>query len=88
MAFDVRKRWQNERKFIHWEELPDGGRRYWYDVKAKTGWVVRYAKEVDASETTLRFYQEVSTMKESWWSCTRNIRLIKVINVYKGEELW
>ena len=50
---------QNEKKFGHWEELPDGGRRYWLDVYGRLGWRARYLKDVDASETTLRFWQEI-----------------------------
>ena len=37
---------QNERKFGRWEDLPQG-------------WRARYMKEVDANETTLRFWQEI-----------------------------
>lgn len=50
---------QNEKKFGHWEELPDGGRRYWLDVAGRLGWRARYLKEVDAGENTLRFWQEI-----------------------------
>ena len=50
---------QNERKFEQWEDLPRGERRYWIDVSSRSGWKVRYVKEVDANEVTLRFYQEV-----------------------------
>ena len=50
---------QNEKKFGHWEELSDGRRRYWLDVYGRLGWRARYLKEVDASETTLRFWQEI-----------------------------
>lgn len=50
---------QNERKFEQWEDLPCGERRYWIDVSSRSGWKVRYVKEVDANEVTLRFYQEV-----------------------------
>lgn len=49
----------NERKFEHWEDWPRGERRYWLDVASRSGWKVRYVKEVDANEVTLRFYQEV-----------------------------
>ncbi|MEQ1794330.1 MAG: hypothetical protein ABL970_09090 [Nitrospira sp.] len=52
-------RQQNERKFKYREDLPHGGRRYWIDVASRSGWKVRYVKEVDADELTLRFYQEV-----------------------------
>ena len=53
------KRRQNERKFGAWEDLPSGGRRYWYDVPGHSGWRARYVKEVDASEDTARFCQEI-----------------------------
>ena len=56
---DEIKRRQNERKFGNWAELPDGGRRYWYDVPGRSGWTARYVKEVSADETTSRFYQEI-----------------------------
>lgn len=50
---------QNEKKFRRWEALPDGGRRYWLDVSGRHGWLARYVKEVDANETTIRFWQEI-----------------------------
>jgi len=53
------KRRENERKFSTWEELPGGGRRYLYEVQGRDGWKARYVKEVDASETTVKFYQEI-----------------------------
>jgi len=56
---DERKRRENERKFGAWDELPDGGRRYFYEVRGRHGWTARYVKEVDASERTIRFYQEI-----------------------------
>ncbi len=56
---DARKRAQNERKFGIWDELPDGGRRYSFEVKGRSGWRARYVKEVDAEESTVAFYQEV-----------------------------
>ena len=52
-------RTQNERKFSGWEELANGGRRYWTDVVGRQGWRARYLKEVDANESTLRFWQEI-----------------------------
>jgi hypothetical protein len=39
--------------------LTGGGRRYWYDVKGRSGWKARYVKEVDADESTVRFIQEI-----------------------------
>lgn len=54
-----RKRKKNEQKFGAWEELPDGGRRYFYKVAGRYGWTACYVKEVDASERTVRFYQEI-----------------------------
>ena len=50
---------QNEAKFGTWEELPGGGRRYRLDVRGRLGWLARYVKEVDGSETTMRFWQEI-----------------------------
>lgn len=50
---------QNERKFPQWDNLPDGGRRYWLETASRSGWKVRYVKEVDSNEVTARFYQEV-----------------------------
>ena len=55
-----RKRLQNEKKFTFWEELPDGGRKYWLDIPGKKGWRARYVKEVDANEETTAFRQELS----------------------------
>lgn len=54
---------KNRRKFGNWEELPDGGRRYWYEVKGRVGWSARYIKEVNAKEETVRFYQEIRNEK-------------------------
>lgn len=53
------KRKLNERKFSDRENLPSGGRKYWLDVQGKHGWKARYFKEVDASEDTVKFYQEI-----------------------------
>lgn len=59
MALDEAKRRRNERVFKNWEELPNGGRRYWYEISGRLGWKARYIKEVDAEETTTRFWQEI-----------------------------
>jgi hypothetical protein len=59
MAAPEAKRRRNERVFENWEELPDSGRRYWYEVTGRLGWKARYVKEVDADENTLRFWQEI-----------------------------
>jgi hypothetical protein len=50
---------QNERKFGQWDELPGGGRRYRLNVPGRQGWRAGYFKEVDAGETTVRFWQEI-----------------------------
>ena len=55
---------QNEKKFPNWQELPNSGRRYWFDVLGRSGWRARYVKEVDASEVTVRFYQEIYDEKD------------------------
>jgi len=55
----IQKKQVNEKKFTGWEALPDGGRRYFLEVKGRHGWKARYVKEVDDNEETIRFYQEV-----------------------------
>jgi len=56
---DESKRKENERKFGTWEELPEGGRRYSYEIRGRYHWIARYVKEVDKMEKTLKFYQEI-----------------------------
>ncbi len=53
------RRLKNERKYKNWEELPTGGRRYWYDIVGRLGWISRYVKVVDDDENIISFYQEV-----------------------------
>jgi len=65
---------QNERKFGQWDELPDGGRRYCLDVPGKLGWLARYLKDVDANETTVRFWQEIYDYQDNWSRHRRNSR--------------
>ena len=50
---------QNERKYGRWADLPDGGRRYWRDVRGRTSGSARYVKEVDLAEVTARLRQEI-----------------------------
>ena len=50
---------QNERRFVAWEDLPDGGRRYWIDIAGRDRGRARYVKTVDADENTIRFVQEI-----------------------------
>ena len=50
---------QNERKFKHWKELPNGGRRYIREFVGRAGGRARYIKEVDMNERTTRFAQEI-----------------------------
>jgi hypothetical protein len=70
---------QNEKKFGRWEELPGGGRRYRLDVDGRLGWRARYLKEVDAQETTLRFWPEFMTPKANWRRRMKSSRWIKAI---------
>ncbi|CAN5192173.1 hypothetical protein BH09BAC1_BH09BAC1_27300 [soil metagenome] len=53
------KRIQNEKEFEHWEELAQGGRKYWFDIQGKASGFARYVKTVDANEITLTFLQEI-----------------------------
>jgi len=50
---------QNERKFKHWEELPNGARRYSREFVGRASGRARYIKEVDSDERTTRFAQEI-----------------------------
>ena len=50
---------QNERKFRHWEQLPNRGRRYIREFVGRAGGRARYIKEVDVNERTIRFAQEI-----------------------------
>jgi len=52
-------RQQNEKKYGKWQELPDGGRRYQVEITGRLGWRACYLKEVNAAETTVRFWQEI-----------------------------
>ena len=58
-SLKANRRKKNEKKFGTWEDLADGGRVYSYTVQGRYGWTARYIKEVDPSELTLRFYQEI-----------------------------
>jgi len=57
------KRRSNERKFTNWIELPNGGRRYLFEIKGKHGWSAKYIKEVDLNEEATRFWQEIYNAK-------------------------
>lgn len=50
---------QNERRFPDWDELPDGGRRYYRIVPGQVSGYARYVKTVAADETTLSLIQEI-----------------------------
>jgi hypothetical protein len=50
---------RNEKKFLHWEDLPDGGRRYWRDREGAEWGFQRIILIVDAVETTLSLVQEI-----------------------------
>lgn len=53
------RRKKNEKKFGSWKDLLNGGRVYHYELKGRHGWKARYVKEVDVSELTVRFQQEI-----------------------------
>lgn len=50
---------QNEHEYPFWENLPDGGRRYWKVRRGKISGSQRITKIVDTNEMTLSLYQEV-----------------------------
>jgi hypothetical protein len=53
------KRRQNEKEYPNWEDLPDGGRRYWRDRKGHVSGLQRIIKVVDANESTLQVIQQI-----------------------------
>lgn len=61
----IKKRRQNEKKFRKWQDLPKGGRKYWFEVKGKFGYWAKYVKEVDEREETTKFYQEIFDEKDN-----------------------
>jgi hypothetical protein len=52
-------RQRNERRFPNWDELPDGGRRYYEIKQGKKFGYAKYVKIVDANEITLSIVQEI-----------------------------
>jgi hypothetical protein len=56
---DLKKRRENEKKFVKWNELQNGNREYFLDIPGRYGNKARYVKEVDENEITLKFYQEI-----------------------------
>jgi hypothetical protein len=46
---------QNERRFKHWQKLPNGGRRDFREFVGRAGGRARYIKEVDMHGHTTRF---------------------------------
>ncbi len=53
------KRIQNEREFEFWDELENGGRKYWFEIKGRMGGFARYIKLTDPEENTISFIQEI-----------------------------
>ncbi len=53
------RRIKNEKKFETWVDLSNCGRVYSYEIEGHHGWKAKYIKEVDSSERTVRFYQEI-----------------------------
>ena len=58
-TLNINKRQENEKKFPTYEELPDGGRTYWFEIEVRMGWKARYVKTVDLNEATVSFRQEI-----------------------------
>jgi len=50
---------QNEREFPYWEDLPDGGRRYWRERQGLVSGFQRMVKIVDSEENTAQVVQEI-----------------------------
>jgi len=41
-SLEENRRRKNEEKFGSWQDLPDGGRVYFYEVQGHHGWTARY----------------------------------------------
>lgn len=52
-------RYANERKYKKWKETENGKRVYERKVEGKHNWYAIYYKEVDATENSLRIWQEI-----------------------------
>jgi hypothetical protein len=50
---------ENERAYPNWDELADGGRRYWRERLGGDFGKCRYVKIVDQKENTISFVQEI-----------------------------
>ena len=50
---------QNERRFKNWQDLAEGGRRYWTDRKGAVSGFQRMVKIVDSGENTVQVVQEI-----------------------------
>ena len=78
---------RNELRFPQWDNLPNGGRRYYRIIPGKIRGHARYMKEVDANETTVRIVQEI---------CNENGKITSIhqkypedtghINIVESEE--
>jgi hypothetical protein len=55
----VSTRKQNELRFPEWQDLAGGGRLYRRVVTGRSGWRAIYCMEVDPSENTQKFWQEI-----------------------------
>ena len=53
------KRQKNESEYDIWIESKNGNRIYSFEIIGKLGWKAKYLKEVNSSEITIRFWQEV-----------------------------
>ncbi len=52
-------RQRNEREFEFWEDLADGGRRYWNTRAGPFRGTQRLVKTVDANERVIQIVQEI-----------------------------
>jgi len=55
----LNKRLKNEKEFEKWEELPDGSRKYSFEIKGKMSGIARYIKHTDSRKITISFVQEI-----------------------------
>jgi hypothetical protein len=71
---------QNERRFQHWMDLRQGGRRYWSDRPGRQTGFQRMVKIVDAAENTYNCFRKFMMMPVSLSKFIRNIHSTQAIN--------
>jgi hypothetical protein len=63
---------QNEQKFGHWEELPNGGRRYFRDFLGRSAGALVTSKKWTRPKERFDLLRKFMIRLVVLWPCTRN----------------